>query len=120
MVPIREPNSNIAAFNGWSEAEQGQFLAVSLSGSAVGVLASLDAKQRSCYAAIDNLLNSRFNENTSTELSSVKLQTRCRARSGSQAVFANNIGALVTASYPSLSCEALEILGQEYFYKLVG
>jgi hypothetical protein len=107
----------IAEMNGWGDNERAQFLATSLSGSAVSVLTNLNAAERASYPTLVKALDNRFNDNKSEELSRVRLDNRRQLHNERLSQFGADIETLTQLAYPTAGGPARDILARERFLK---
>ena len=68
-------NENVAELNEWTSAEMAAFLATSVEGSAANVIASMETSKRRDYAALVDVLETRFGTAVQKELNRVKLRS---------------------------------------------
>ena len=68
-------NEIVAELNEWTSAEMAAFLATSVEGSAANVIASMETSKRRDYAALVDVLVTRFGTAVQKELNRVKLRS---------------------------------------------
>src|ERR1044071_10318179 len=100
----------VADLNCWSSDERAKFLATSLSGPALNILASLTVEQRTSYDHLVRALEMRFGENKSGELALIKLGNRRKLPTETLSMYASDISSLVQLAYPTIGPEAWDLL----------
>ncbi len=105
----------LAHVNGWSETEKATFLAVSLRGSALAVLANLASDHRCNYDELMAALQKRFGSEHQAELHRAKLRSRTRRREESLQELLEDIERLVRLAYPDATPAMLQVLAKDQF-----
>ena len=105
----------ICDLSGCDESERARYLAASLSGAALSVLANMSAEDRCNYQQLVNALSQRFSDNRSSELACVTLENRRKQPNESLAAYASDIETLVRDSFSTLEAPSSELLAREKF-----
>jgi hypothetical protein len=105
----------IAGMNGWDDAEKAAYLATSLQGSALQVLANLSNDRRQDYQALVAALDSRFGTSHRTEISKVKLKNRVRQRDEGLPELAEDIERLARLAYADAPPTLVDTLARDQF-----
>ena len=103
----------LAQLNGWSETQKATYLAVSLRGSALTILANLPSEQRSEYKCLLSALDNRFGTAHQKELNRVKLRNRMRRREESLPELAEDIECLSRLAYPDAAPGMVDVLAKD-------
>ncbi|MES9884746.1 MAG: hypothetical protein ABW185_28200 [Sedimenticola sp.] len=105
----------VSELNQWDETTRAMELAVSLRGSAQGVLSDLRPEQRRNYRSLVLALSSRFEPENQAELHRAQLKNRVRNKGEALTELAQDIKRLTRMSYPQASPEIREQLAKEGF-----
>jgi hypothetical protein len=101
---------NVAAVNGWDDAEKLKWLRVRLTGRAQKALHRLPEASRVTYEAALTALKERFEPDSRQARYHAELQTRRKRASEGWADFADDLKTLTDKAYPTLQDEAREQL----------
>ena len=104
-----------AELNGWSTAEKGMHLAVSLRGRAQAVLGSLPDGEKCNYRLLCRSLEERFLPPNQTELYRAQLRERRQRASDALPELGQDICRLANLAYPTAPMEVRETLAKEQF-----
>ncbi|MES9885165.1 MAG: hypothetical protein ABW185_30355, partial [Sedimenticola sp.] len=105
----------VAELNQWNGPTRAMELAVSLRGTAQGVLSDLRPEQRKDYRSLVLALSSRFEPDNQAELHRAQLKNRVRNRGEALTELAQDIKRLTRMSYPQANPEIREQLAKEGF-----
>jgi hypothetical protein len=105
----------IAEMNGWDDMEKAAFLATSLKGTALQVLANLSNDRRQDYRALVTALASRFGTSHRTEISKVKFKNRVRQRDEGLPALAEDIEGLARLAYADAPPTIIDTLARDQF-----
>jgi hypothetical protein len=102
---------NVAAVNGWSDAQKLQWLRVRLTGRAQKALHRLTASTNTSYAATRDALHARFEPDSCHTRYQAEFQSRRKRAGEGWADFADDLRSLADKAYPNLqeACERLSI-----------
>ena len=106
---------NVAAVNGWSDADKLKWLRVRVTGRAQKALHLLPETSRETYEATRAALKARFDPESRRTRYQAELQTRRKKASEGWAGFADDLKALADKGYPTLQDEAREQLAINAF-----
>ena len=104
-----------AAINNWSEKEKGLYLAVSLRGTAQGVLGNVSSETGHRYDLLVKALEERFAPPNQTELYRAQLKERKQRASETLSELGQAIRRLTCLAYPTAPSEVRETLGKDAF-----
>jgi hypothetical protein len=105
----------IAEMNGWDDMEKAAFLATSLKGTALQVLANLSNDRRQDYRTLVTALASRFGTSHRTEISKVKFKNRVRQRDEGLPALAEDIERLARLAYADAPPTVIDTLARDQF-----
>ena len=105
----------IADMNGWRDPEKAAFLATSLKGTALQVLANLANDRRQDFRSLVAALDSRFGTSHRTEISKVKFKNRVRQRDEELPALAEDIERLARLAYAGASPILIDTLARDQF-----
>ncbi len=105
----------VADLNQWNIIHGAMELAVSLRGTAQGVLSDLRPEERKDYRSLVLALSSRFEPDNQAELHRAQLKNRVRNRGEALTELAQDIKRLTRMSYPQANAEIREQLAKEGF-----
>ena len=103
----------IADMNGWRDSEKAAFLATSLKGTALQVLANLASDGRQDFRSLVAALDSRFGTSHRTEISKVKFKNRVRQRDEELPALAEDIERLARWAYAGASPILIDTLARD-------
>ena len=106
---------NVAAVNGWTDADKLKWLRVRVTGRAQKALHLLPEASRETYRAAQAALKARFDPESRHTRFQAEFQTRRRKANEGWADFADDLKALVDKGYPTLQDEAREQLALNAF-----
>ena len=104
-----------AHINGWDEVAKAHFLAMSLKGRAQQVLSNLGTWQLDNYAAIKEVLRSRFDPEGREELYRIQLRNRRQAPKETLVELAQDIRMMVDRAYTDMAEASKDGLAKDYF-----
>ena len=105
----------IADMNGWRDPEKAAFLATSLKGTALQVLANLASDRRQDFRSLVAALDSRFGTSHRTEISKVKFKNRVRQCDEELPALAEDIERLARLAYAGASPILIDTLARDQF-----
>ena len=105
----------IADMNGWWDPEKAAFLATSLKGTALQVLANLASDRRQDFRSLVAALDSRFGTSHRTEISKVKFKNRVRQGDEELPALAEDIERLARLAYAGASPILIDTLARDQF-----
>ena len=105
----------LAELNHWSEQDKATHSAISLRGSATGVLTSMQPEKGRDYSALVAALDLRFCMAHQTELNRAKLKNRTRKQDETLQELAEDVEKLTRLSYPDAPMAMLDILSKDQF-----
>ena len=111
---------NCAELGQWTDRERALTLAACLKGQARVFYASLSAREVYDYKSLTNKLEQRFGSARQQSRWLTRLQSRRRLPNESIAYFGDEIRLMAQKAYPSLDCNAQEMLALQQFYKAVS
>ena len=103
-----------AELNGWTNAQKGLYLSVSLRGHAQGVFGNLGSGKHD-YGDLVTALEERFAPPNQTELYRVQLRERRQKASENMAELGQDIRRLTNLAYPKAPSDVRETLAKEQF-----
>ena len=106
---------NVAAVNGWDDADKLKWLRVRVTGRAQKALHLLPESSRRTYEATRTALQVRFDPESRRTLCQAELQIRRKKANEGWADFADDLKALADKGYPTLQEEAREQLAINAF-----
>ena len=104
-----------ADLNRWGEEDKARYLAISLRGQAQRMLGNLTSNERTNYQILVRKLDERFGTEGQSELFMSRLLSKTKGQKESYQELADNIGYLVTKSYPTASEDMIRILTLQNF-----
>lgn len=104
-----------AVINGWTEAQAGAFLGVSLAGNARRLLEGLNTCTATGYAELRQRLRDRYEPENATGVHKAKLRSIEREETQTLGAFADEVLALVRKAYPTVPHETQEVLAKDRF-----
>ena len=100
----------LANVNGWTEVEKATYLAVSLRGPAVIILANLQPNNLYDYPSLVAVLEARFGSSHQAELHRIKLKSRTRKREEGLPELAEEVERLALLAYPGAPTATIKLL----------
>ena len=109
-----------ATINGWSQAQAGMFLGVSLAGTARRLLEGINPCSETGYRELRRRLRGRFEPENATGAHKAKLRSLERAEGQSLMAFSDEILALVRKAYPTVEPATQEVLAKDRFIEALA
>ena len=101
--------------NQWNDEQKGNYLAISLKGSALSLLGNLPSDTRQDYKELVAALESRFGLAHQQELHRSKFKSRLKRRDKSLQEPAEDLERLARLAYPLVPEEMKDLLAKEQF-----
>ena len=105
----------ISKLNGWSEAEKGSYLALSLQGNAQQLLRDLPAEKVENYQSIVEILKRRFDPDEREILWRIEFRKRLKMQNESVTEYGFVLKRLANSAYPRMPHSAIEALTIDQF-----
>ena len=108
------------ALNGWTDAQAGGFLGVSLGGTARRMLEGINPYSPEGYAELRRRLVARYEPEHATAMYKAKLRSAERGDSQSVSEFADDVADLVRKAYPAMAPDTQEVLAKDKFIEALS
>ena len=109
----------ICEINKWDASQKAAYLATSLKGNALNILANLTPSKRQDYDALVTALAGRFGSTHRTELSRVHFKNRTKQRDETFPALAEDIERLGRLAYPDAPSSLQDVLARDQFVDAV-
>ena len=106
--------------NGWSEAQAGAFLGVSLMGGARRLLTGVSPSATGGFQALKDALRRRFAPRNQTESYKALLRTRIRRAEESLQDLGEDVWRMMRLAYPEADAKTLDSMGKDRFLDSLG